>query len=110
MNERFRFYRYSKKQKFAWHLDGKVSDSHGNETFLTFMMYLNDDFEGGCTDFIWEKVNPKQGTALIFLIGFVIKAHPSLPDLNMCFVRISFFSAEPSFRMMLGQFENMLSP
>lgn len=66
MNERFRFYRYSEKQKFAWHLDGKVTDTHGSETFLTFMMYLNDDFEGGSTDFNWEKVNPKRGTALIF--------------------------------------------
>ena len=66
MNERFRFYRYREKQKFAWHLDGKVTDTRGDETFLTFMVYLNDDFEGGSTDFNWEKVNPKRGRALVF--------------------------------------------
>ena len=66
LNERFRFYRYSEKQKFAWHLDGKVTDTHGDETFLTFMVYLNDDFEGGNTDFNWEKVKPKRGMALVF--------------------------------------------
>ncbi|MGJ7580390.1 2OG-Fe(II) oxygenase [Variovorax sp. RHLX14] len=66
MNERFRFYRYIEKQKFAWHLDGTVTDTHGDETFLTFMMYLNDDFEGGSTDFNWEKIEPKRGRALVF--------------------------------------------
>ncbi len=66
INERFRCYRYKEDQKFVWHLDGKVTDTHGDETFLTFMVYLNDDFEGGSTDFNWEKVMPKRGRALIF--------------------------------------------
>ena len=66
INERFRFYRYSEHQKFSWHLDGKVTDTHGDETFLTFMVYLNDDFDGGSTDFNWEKVKPKRGRALVF--------------------------------------------
>jgi len=36
------------------------------ESFLTFMVYLNDGFEGGSTDFGWESVQPVQGRALVF--------------------------------------------
>jgi len=66
LNERFRFYRYSEKQQFDWHLDGAVSLGEGRESFLTFMIYLNDDFEGGRTEFGWEAVAPVQGMALVF--------------------------------------------
>jgi hypothetical protein len=33
---------------------------------LTFLIYLNDDFEQGYTEFSWEKVKPKTGMALVF--------------------------------------------
>lgn len=33
---------------------------------LTFMVYLNEDFEGGRTEFGWEVVAPATGTALVF--------------------------------------------
>lgn len=65
-NERLRYYRYDKDQKFVWHLDGTVRPNDRLESFLTFMVYLNDDFEGGSTDFGWESVRPVQGMALAF--------------------------------------------
>lgn len=65
-NERFRFYRYDASQQFTWHLDGTVRLGPDRESFLTFMLYLNDDFEGGSTDFGWESVRPVQGMALGF--------------------------------------------
>jgi predicted 2-oxoglutarate/Fe(II)-dependent dioxygenase YbiX len=65
-NDRFRYYRYSERQQFDWHLDGTVRVVPGRESFLTFMMYLNDDFEGGSTEFGWEKVAPLAGMALVF--------------------------------------------
>jgi predicted 2-oxoglutarate/Fe(II)-dependent dioxygenase YbiX len=65
-NERFRFYRYDQSQQFTWHLDGTVRLSPNRESCLTFMIYLNDDFEGGSTDFGWETVKPVQGMALGF--------------------------------------------
>lgn len=65
-NLRFRFYRYTPKQLFAWHKDGTVRLSATTESFLTFMMYLNEDFKGGSTQFGWEQVNPRTGTALVF--------------------------------------------
>ncbi len=65
-NERFRFYRYEHQQQFTWHQDGTVRLSEDEESFLTFMIYLNDNFEGGSTDFGWERVQPRQGMALVF--------------------------------------------
>ena len=65
-NERWRFYRYDRAQQFTWHQDGTVRLPTGEESVLTFMIYLNDDFEGGSTDFGWESVKPRQGMALVF--------------------------------------------
>lgn len=65
-NERFRYYRYDAHQQFTWHQDGTVRISPNEESFLRFMIYLNDDFEGGSTDFRWESVQPVQGMALVF--------------------------------------------
>jgi predicted 2-oxoglutarate/Fe(II)-dependent dioxygenase YbiX len=65
-NERFRYYRYDKQQQFVWHQDGTVRVSPNEESFLTFMIYLNDNFEGGSTDFGWESIRPVQGMALVF--------------------------------------------
>lgn len=65
-NERFRFYRYLEGQQFVWHKDGTVHLSETIESFLTFMVYLNQGFEGGSTDFGWESVQPVQGMALVF--------------------------------------------
>jgi predicted 2-oxoglutarate/Fe(II)-dependent dioxygenase YbiX len=65
-NERWRYYRYDRDQQFTWHLDGTVRLGTGEESILTFMIYLNDDFEGGSTDFGWESVKPSRGMALVF--------------------------------------------
>jgi hypothetical protein len=65
-NERLRFYRYGPGEYFKWHKDGSFQRSPHEESFLTFMIYLNDQFEGGETQFKWETVAPKPGTALVF--------------------------------------------
>jgi prolyl 4-hydroxylase len=67
-NERFRCYRYDPGQRFAPHYDGAFHRSATEESLLTFMVYLNEDFEGGATAFHhFEKaVRPKTGTALLF--------------------------------------------
>lgn len=33
---------------------------------LTFLIYLNENFEQGRTEFSWENVKPKTGMALVF--------------------------------------------
>jgi predicted 2-oxoglutarate/Fe(II)-dependent dioxygenase YbiX len=66
LNERFRFYRYEQGQRFAGHVDGVYRRSSGEESRLTLMLYLNDDFEGGETAFLNATVKPERGTALVF--------------------------------------------
>jgi predicted 2-oxoglutarate/Fe(II)-dependent dioxygenase YbiX len=52
LNDRLRFYRYDPGQRFKRHKDGIVALHSGEESRLSFLMYLNDDFEGGETIFI----------------------------------------------------------
>jgi len=66
LNERFRFYRYDSGERFARHFDGPFRRPSGEESLLTFMVYLNDGFEGGETGFVDVWVTPKAGMALIF--------------------------------------------
>jgi len=71
--------RYKPGQYYDWHADAnphKESDSF--ERTISVVLYLNDDFEGGGTEFVDKVRKPKAGQALIF---------PS----NWCF----FHSAQP---------------
>lgn len=67
MNERFRFYRYRPGQRFRHHTDGVYRAENGDFSALTFLVYLNDDFEGGETRFTRLAVRPERGAALVFL-------------------------------------------
>lgn len=77
-NERFRFYRYSGEQYFKWHYDGYYSRNTNEESWLTFIIYLNDDFDEGYTQFPWEKIYPKAGMALVFPHKIRHRAVPAL--------------------------------
>jgi predicted 2-oxoglutarate/Fe(II)-dependent dioxygenase YbiX len=66
LNERFRFYRYDPGEWFAPHRDGCFLRENGEQSLLTFMVYLNDGFEGGNTVFEKVSVTPTSGTALVF--------------------------------------------
>lgn len=65
-NERLRFYRYGPGQYFKWHRDGSFAKGPEEESMLTFMMFLNEGFEGGATEFKTEVVTPRAGMALVF--------------------------------------------
>ena len=66
ISERFRFYRYEPGQCFAPHTDGSFRRDNGEESRLTLLIYLNDDFEGGETAFDDHVVTPRRGLALAF--------------------------------------------
>ena len=69
LNERLRFYRYDSAQKFAWHIDSSVMLSEKRLSFLTFLIYLNDDYQGGETMFRDSNkttIFPKVGMMLAF--------------------------------------------
>ncbi|WP_372742240.1 2OG-Fe(II) oxygenase [Neptunomonas sp.] len=70
LNQRFRFYRYEKGDFFSMHTDGAwpgsqiingqpVADAFGDRYSLyTFLIFLNDDFVGGETQFMVDKNDP----------------------------------------------------
>ncbi|WP_196893880.1 2OG-Fe(II) oxygenase [Aureivirga marina] len=67
VNEQFRFYKYDIGERFNKHRDGRFVRNENEESRLTLMIYLNEEFEGGETEFDTFSVQPKTGTALIFL-------------------------------------------
>ena len=76
LNERLRIYRYDVGQKFDWHRDGHFERENGERSQFTFLIYLNDDFEGGATSFRDDgdglmsggplRIHPEKGMALLF--------------------------------------------
>ena len=66
LNERFRYYKYSAGEYFKWHKDGFYIRSDDEMSQLTLLIYLNDDYEGGETEFRWDVIKPKKGMALVF--------------------------------------------
>lgn len=76
LNELFRFYRYDVGQQFDWHYDAPYQRNANEQSFYTFMIYLNDEFEGGATAFDSFEVAPKTGDGLIF---FQELEHAGLP-------------------------------
>lgn len=77
LNERLRFYRYNGKEVFARHYDGCYPRNENEISMITFIIYLNDNFEGGATKFYMEDnwvetqhcTKPRQGSACIFYHG-----------------------------------------
>lgn len=71
--------RYTEGQFYDWHADANPhAESDSFRRTMSVVLYLNDDFEGGGTEFVDKVRKPKAGQALIF---------PS----NWCF----FHSAQP---------------
>jgi hypothetical protein len=67
LNEQFRFYKYESAQRFKRHIDGRFRRNDLEESRITFMIYLNDEFEGGETAFDTVTIHPKAGMALCFI-------------------------------------------
>jgi hypothetical protein len=74
VDDRLRFYRYDPGQKFDWHRDGVVTIGEAS-SMLSYLVFLNDDFDGGRTLFrsldrpgsgIITSVEPRTGRALFF--------------------------------------------
>jgi hypothetical protein len=85
LNERFRFYRYDPGQQFDWHQDHPFERDDGAVSFWTFMIYLNEGFDGGETSFNDSysdepfnefQVTPQTGMALFFLHPVYDKGEP----------------------------------
>jgi prolyl 4-hydroxylase len=67
LNEMFRIYKYSKGERFKMHRDGSFKRNEKEQSRYSLIIYLNDDFDGGQTEFRdLFTVEPKTGTALCF--------------------------------------------
>jgi len=67
LSPHFRFYKYKSGQKFNMHKDGRQVMGN-NRTLCTLLIYLNDNYVGGNTEFRTDQivVSPKTGSALCF--------------------------------------------
>ncbi|MCA9691909.1 MAG: 2OG-Fe(II) oxygenase [Myxococcales bacterium] len=67
-NPRLRIYRYGPGERHSAHWDTEHALASGALTRLTLVVYLNDDFVGGETDFpeLGVRVTPARGMALVF--------------------------------------------
>lgn len=67
-NPRIRVYRYGPGEKHGAHWDTVVQLEGGIQSLVTLVFYLNDDFEGGETDFpeLNKRITPRKGRALMF--------------------------------------------
>ncbi|ESO96213.1 hypothetical protein LOTGIDRAFT_147348 [Lottia gigantea] len=73
LNERLRFLRYDVGGYFKPHYDGSYIRENGEKSYITILLYLNEEFVGGSTKFLSttnekEKVEfvPETGTILVF--------------------------------------------
>jgi len=64
--EEFRVKRYvaNTGEQFNWHVD--VGDNVSSKRYLSFLFYLNDNFEGGETIFDGTTIKPIKGSVLVF--------------------------------------------
>ena len=101
LNERFRFYCYDVGQYFAPHVDSYFRRENGEQSLLTFMIYLNDDFEGGETNFGETSIKPERGMALLFDHGLlhegcaVTQGREYVLRSDVMYGRIGFLTSNP---------------
>lgn len=95
LNERFRLYRYLPGQRFTWHADAPFRRGNGEISLLTFMIYLNEGFQGGATRFESAKVVGVKGMALFFQHGLIHEGAEVTQGKKYVLRSDVMFSAEP---------------
>jgi len=57
INPRFRFLKYTDGDHFAKHTDEHYKNDKNEISLITVLIYLNDDYEGGNTKFLFDNDN-----------------------------------------------------
>ena len=73
-NDHFRYSKYNPGGEFKNHRDGFNQDIYGHRSIITVNIFLNEDFDGGSTNFYYDyqydtprlSVQPKTGRAAVF--------------------------------------------
>jgi prolyl 4-hydroxylase len=70
--------RYYPKEFFHRHMDALEDDNEGHQRLYSALLYLNDDFTGGCTRFENEFVIPETGKLIVWnnVIPGTLEANP----------------------------------
>jgi hypothetical protein len=68
--EPLQYTKYDKDDYYRWHTD-QGSDIHSICRIVSFVLYLNDEFEGGGTEFPFETYKCNPGEVLIFPSNFL---------------------------------------
>lgn len=66
LNELLRYYKYEPGQKFQRHKDQSFIRDEFEASYLTVLIYLNDDYQGGETTFQNGHVIPVTGKCVVF--------------------------------------------
>jgi len=83
-SEKFQINRYDENQEYKWHTDQGYNYLKKTGTFtrqFSAVVYLNDDFDGGETEFQFISVKPQKGACLIFPSNFMY-SHCARPVRN----------------------------
>jgi prolyl 4-hydroxylase len=86
LNERFRCYRYKPGMRFAPHKDGAFIRNTAEQSYYTFLVYLNQGFKGGDTTFATSpeiSIKPQTGMGLLF-------QHPIIHEGNIVIAGIKY--------------------
>lgn len=77
LNEQFRVYRYMDGQQFKVHPDGSFKRNEHEHSKITVIIYLNDNFDAGSTEFVMphETIEPEEGKMLLFAHGQLHKGN-----------------------------------
>lgn len=66
LNEQLKIYRYEVGQEFKMHKDAPFVRNENERSFLTMLIYLNNDYEGGETFFLDGTVKGSTGQCVVF--------------------------------------------
>jgi hypothetical protein len=80
---------------FRWHADRIYRRENGESSRLTFIVYLNDNYDGGETLFEEVTVSPQKGMALIFAHGYLHEGGEVLDGRKYVLRTDVMYSADP---------------
>lgn len=126
LNECLKLVRYKPGDHFSGHVDGPWVPKLDESSIYTVIVYLNDDYKGGCTNFrsentqelLW-RVTPRAGQALIFNHDTYHEGEPVLEGVKyilrteMMFQRVDTgavvarddYLAKPTYRKLVKVYE-----
>ena len=72
-SDTFLINKYSQGEYYKWHCDQSFNPNQGSmfSRVFSILFYLNDDFEGGETKFLFGEIKPKKGACLVFPSNFI---------------------------------------